>query len=88
MLHHVLSARTEVQQVRVEGRHFRSNVVEKESLQQMRPVDFHGDFFKKVLDRQILISNFFLNKCVFVSQKSSIVQLEGLDGTFGEAVAL
>ena len=42
----------------------RLNVIVQKGLEQVRPVDLHGDFLKEVIDIEVLSPNFVLNELV------------------------
>lgn len=57
VLSQVLGGAAELENIGIERRHFRSNVVEQVSLDQVRSVNFKRNFFKEVVHVQIVLSN-------------------------------
>ena len=49
-LGHLLGGRAKSEQIGVESRHMRLNMIIQEGLEQVRPVDLHWDFFEEVVD--------------------------------------
>ena len=65
VLRQVLRGASELQKVRVECWHFRCNMVEKECLDQVRPMNFQWYLQEEVVHIQIVLSNDINNQLVF-----------------------
>ena len=64
----------------------RLNVIVQESLKEVRPVDFHRNFFKECSHLQVLSPDLILNQ--MISHVGRVVEVEGLNRFFGKPEAL
>lgn len=82
----VLGAACESENIGVECRQIRLNMVEKEGLGKMRPVDLEWYFLKEVVNVQVVLSDVVNDEPVLHWHLA--VQRECFDGTLGKSEAL
>ena len=86
ILSQVLGAAAEFEQVSIERGHLGLNVIEKECLDQVRPVDLERNLFEEVVNGKAIVADDILNEFVF--DRHVRVKVESSNSALGESKTL
>ena len=86
VLSQVLGAAAEFEKVSIERGHLVLNVIEKECLDQVRPMDLERNLFEEIVNGQVIVADDILNELIF--NRHVRVKVESGNSALGESETL